>query len=249
MTNSKSCWFATLIEATEYKCEAPEECPVNGWKTWGTGSESGAIPCEVFATWEKNRKLQRKLDGILPAKFRELGFSNFDSERSKMTKQAYNVAQKYYSKRAYKKGANLLFLGGYGTGKTHLAVALLHNAIMQGHTAGFVTASTMNRGGFDEIEQRFEAMKDADLVVIDDLATELENKLIANHMFSLINYRYQTEKGLVITSNMSLKELGEAVGKRILDRITERSAVIYITDVESYRKNKRKEYLEWMEGE
>ena len=166
-----------------------------------------------------------------------------------MTKQAYNIAQKYYSKKAYMSGANLLFLGSYGTGKTHLAVALLHNALRQGHTAGFVTASTMNRGGFEEIEQRFDAMKDADLVVIDDLANEMSNKLIANHMFSLINYRYQAEKGIIITSNLSVEGLQEAVGERILDRITERSAVIYISDVESYREEKRSEYLEWMEGE
>jgi len=246
-TNSKRCWFSTKSEAKKYYCGEPEKCTSNGWKFCGVPADSEAIACPGFAAWEKTKRLQIKLDGILPPKFREFGFGNFKADRSEMTKQAFDVAQKYYKAKAYMTGANLLLLGSYGTGKTHLGVAIIHNATLQGKSAGFVTASNMNKGGFEEIEKRFEAMKNVDLIVIDDLASEMDNKLIANHMFSLINHRYGAEKGMVMTSNLTLKQLAETLGDRILDRITERSAVVYINDIDSFRKQKRKSYLGWLE--
>ncbi len=62
-----------------------------------------------------------------------------------------------------------------------------------------------------------------------------------------MNYRYEAEKGTIITTNLSPKVLKDSLGDRIFNRVQERTAIVRISDVESYRKTRRKEYVEWIE--
>jgi len=131
-----------------------------------------------------------------------------------------------------------------------LASAVVHNVLKTTYdTAAFVTASQLRFGGYEEIENRFSLLESMDLLVIDDISNEMDNKLIAQHMFTLINYRYEAELGMVITTNLDLPGLRNSLGERIFDRLKERSAVVEINDVESFRGVKRSEYLGWMEEE
>ncbi len=247
MKSLKNFWFETREEALECNCEEPGECPNNGYLTYGHGSDAICFICPKFAAWSRQSRIQNRLDESLPLKFRSLGFGNYEP-RSPQSKKAYDISLKYYDKRAYRMGANLIITGSYGTGKTHLAAAIAHNVLKTTYdTAAFVTASQLRLGGYEEIEKKFNLLQSVDLLVIDDISNELDNKLIAQHMFTLINYRYEAELGLVITTNLDISDLRNSLGERIFDRIKERSAILEIKDVESYRSTKRSEYLEWME--
>jgi len=205
--------------------------------------------CPKFAAWSRQSRVQQRLQESLPLKFRDLGFGNY-KKRSLQTTKAFDIAFKYYEKAAYRRGANLILTGPYGTGKTHLASAVVHNVLKTTYdTAAFVTASQLRFGGYEEIENRFSLLESMDLLVIDDISNEMDNKLIAQHMFTLINYRYEAELGMVITTNLDLPGLRNSLGERIFDRLKERSAVVEINDVESFRGVKRSEYLGWMEEE
>ena len=237
----ESLWFKDIEVAKECKCDDPGKCMSRGAIRYG---KDGIMFCERFLKWERQERVNKKVSKILPEKLRKLSFKQFDDTVSEQSKQAYELCKKYYTKKLFLKGSNVILSGSYVTGKSHLASAVIHNCMIDNYSAGFVTASALNRGGFDDIEKRFEAMKQCDVVVIDDLATETDNPLILRHLFDFINYRYEVEKGIIITTNFNKDLFRESVGDRIFDRLEERSRWIEIKDVGSYRKKITK-YNDW----
>ncbi|WP_273229083.1 ATP-binding protein [Kosmotoga pacifica] len=182
----------------------------------------------------------------IPKKFWDKNFDNYIPV-SEDTKTALEVCRKYSSAKAWRTGSNLIILGTYGIGKTHLAAAIVRFAITQGDNAVLVTAPSLASGSIEDIRERFKHIRNVELIVIDDFSNEAEHKLVAGEIFELINYRYEAECGLVITSNLTPSNLKEALGDRVFDRILERTLILHIKDVDSYRKRKREKYLEWMD--
>ena len=59
-----------------------------------------------------------------------------------------------------------------------------------------------------------------DLLIIDDLGTELTNAFVSSQLFSCLNNRHLRKKATVITTNLSLGELRDRYSDRIFSRIT-----------------------------
>ena len=68
-----------------------------------------------------------------------------------------------------------------------------------------------------------------DLLVIDDLGTELTNSFSASSLFRVINDRIVNHKSTIISTNLSLRELSEKYSERILSRITSEYIVLKLT--------------------
>jgi len=234
------------FERCKEKCPGPDKCPNGGIILYkAQGGLERAFYCPLYQSWRKQIELQSKITASLPRRFWDKGFHNFE----KLTEDlviAYDTAKKFAESQAYMRGSNLILLGGYGVGKTHLASAVAKHAIEHGRIAAFIPAPHMAAGSLPDISERFNAMKDADLVVIDDFSTELEHKAVSRELFVLVNYRYEVEKGMVITSNLKPEDFRLAVGDRIFDRLAERSVIVYIQDAESYRVRKRQKYVGWL---
>ncbi|MHC1587588.1 MAG: ATP-binding protein [Candidatus Syntropharchaeia archaeon] len=237
------------MEKCRSNCPGPENCPFGGALYYQPENDVYGpyyFKCEIYERWIKQVELERKVMDTIPKKFWDKRFANFQALSEDLT-MALSAARKYAEKEAWTKGANLIILGGYGTGKTHLAAAITRKAIEKGYTAVFLTASSLVLGSIEEIQEKFRIIRDTDLVVIDDFSNEIEHKLALQEIFQLINYRYEAEKGMVITSNLNPAKLKEVLGDRIFDRIVERSVIVHIKDAESYRWKKRRKYLEWLE--
>ncbi len=142
---------------------------------------------------------------------------------------------------------NLLFLGPPGVGKTHLAVALGVEALLQGQSTYFTTLSYL----LQDLKQAYEENKldkrlsihcRPRLFIIDEVGYLPLDKLEATLFFQLISGRY--EKGsIIITSNKSFGEWGEVMGDSILatallDRLLHHAQVINIRG-NSYRLKDR----------
>jgi DNA replication protein DnaC len=134
-----------------------------------------------------------------------------------------------------------LFLHGpAGTGKTHLAVALLRE-----HLKEF---ESIFPGRFVEVPELLMEIRDTfrekaehsemelldrysccELLVLDDLGAEKPSEWVTQTLYLLINRRYTGEKRTIVTSNLSLPQLSERLGDRIVSRLAGMCEVVELT--------------------
>ena len=140
-------------------------------------------------------------------------------------KEAFNIAYGYTKqfKERLKDGMGLLFIGSYGTGKTHLAAAICHELIKNNHQPVFGTMvtllgdikATFNQEQTVETEERLlRKYTKCDLLIIDDLGKEKPTEWAMEKLYSIINNRYEECLPIVITTNYSLDKLTERLAGR-----------------------------------
>ena len=134
---------------------------------------------------------------------------------------------KNYSESFKGKGSdNLLLMGGTGLGKTHLSSAVAKRIIQRGYDVYYVSAINMlssfelQRFGTSMSPQADSTDKlfDCDLLIVDDLGTEITNQFSVSVLYNLINTRLNLGKPTIISTNLSQTELRQ----RYCDRITSR---------------------------
>jgi len=119
----------------------------------------------------------------------------------------------------------LILLGGYGCGKTHLAAAIANRAIEGGQGVLFVTVPDLLdylRAAFGpdspvSYGQRFEEVRDAPLLILDDLGTQSSTPWAQEKLFQILNYRYNARLPTTITSNHRLEEIDQRIRSRMVD--------------------------------
>ncbi len=138
---------------------------------------------------------------------------------------------------------NVIFIGSYGTGKTHLATALGVAACRQGKRARFYTAAGLINELLEAHAQlrisRLEAaLAKCDLIILDELGFVPFSKEGAEVLFTFCSSRY--ERGsLIITTNLDFARWKEVFGDEaltgaLLDRLTHRCHIIEMNG-DSYR--------------
>lgn len=124
---------------------------------------------------------------------------------------------------------NLLFFGDVGTGKTFLSNCIAREILRLGHSVIYFSAenlfSLLSKYSFDsnnkEMLYKFhEDLYNCDLVIIDDLGTELSNSFTNSQFFSFLNERHLRRKSIIISTNLSLEELKNRYSERIVSRLT-----------------------------
>ena len=118
----------------------------------------------------------------------------------------------------------LLLMGGYGTGKTHLAAAIANYAVQMGVPTLFLTVPDLLdslRFAFDStdttFEERFEQIRNCELLILDDFGTQIATSWAQEKLFQIINYRYINKLPLVITTNLSMEEIEGRIRSRLQD--------------------------------
>lgn len=120
----------------------------------------------------------------------------------------------------------LLFQGHFGSGKTHLAVAIANYRLEQGEPVLFITVpdlldhlrSTYGPSSEVEYDELFERVRNYPLLVLDDLGTESPTPWAQEKLYQLINHRYLHKLCTVITTNNDLQEIDARIHSRLVDR-------------------------------
>jgi len=124
-------------------------------------------------------------------------------------------------------GKGLYFCGGVGTGKTHLAVAVMNELIRRKRIPSlFVTVpelldnlrETYNKPGRN-LDEWMDVVQNAEFLVLDDLGSERTTEWVRERIFVIVNHRYREALPTVFTSNIGPKDLAEQLGERTASRI------------------------------
>jgi DNA replication protein DnaC len=181
--------------------------------------------CKVRERDEQRQEDLRRLSNL--DTFLDHKFEDFDPTITG-TEEAFEAALAF----AQEPDHRWLFLSGpCGVGKTHLAVAIA-KYVMEWHNMSVYFAVVPDlldhlRATFDPnagsgYDDRFNAIRNAPLLVLDDLGTENATPWAREKLYQIINHRYIEQMPTVITTNVDLRKIDERIVSRMLDhRLTQ----------------------------
>ncbi len=119
----------------------------------------------------------------------------------------------------------LAFTGPYGCGKTHLAAAIANHRARQALPVLFVVVpdlldhlrATFNPQSAISFDKRFEEVRQAPFLVLDDLGTESATPWAREKLYQIFDYRYNAGLPTVITTATAIEELDPRLATRMLD--------------------------------
>ena len=241
---------------TVKKCDVHEtEYPVTIRTILGRSVSSPCPLCMTDAEREQSRQSaiedakifsQRMSATGLGARYRDCTLESYrvghDGQRV-----ALNIVQRYCESLPLRvsEGDSIVLFGGVGTGKTHLAAAIIHEALgKMKFSAIYITIPKFQveiRSIFhsrdESLKSYFSSLESVDILVIDEVGELLERD-ISKWFFNIIDTRYANRKPTILISNLNKKDLGLSVGDRIYDRIFDGKGYAVNFDWESYRGRK-----------
>lgn len=161
-------------------------------------------------------------------------------------KQVYGWC-KEFADHFKEKGGNLIFTGSTGVGKTFLTNCIAKQLIDDYQSVIYLSANDLfdvfskNKFSYEpeeEIRDMYQYILDCDLLIIDDLGTELNNTFVSSQLFYCINERLLRKKSTIISTNLSLTMLRDTYSDRISSRIISQYSIIplYGADIRTKKR-------------
>ncbi len=208
-------------------------CPLCG----DTGYRNGQV-CRCLRKYyaeEQTRELSRMLD---------LGNQSFDtfsldwysdrvtdgqrrSARSHMEERVYNSCAEF-AHGFGRRPQNLLLFGAPGLGKTHLSAAIAREVSSKGFSVVYDTAAHVfgrfetqkfGREEGDEVSSDVGRVLNADLLILDDLGTEMTTAFVQSALYQIVNTRLMEKRSTIISTNLSPEKLAQRYTPQIASRI------------------------------
>ncbi len=217
--------------------EAPEEegCPHCGGAGFvrkdvrlGHPDFGRAFPCECTNDEAEDDKRARLLRFSNLGPLSRLSFDNLSPRGrspSPQHQERFGAANQAALAFAEEPAGWLVFVGPSGCGKTHIAAAIAGRCIEKGRAVLFMVVPDLldhlraayqpdAESGYDEL---FETVRNAQVLVLDDLGVQSTTPWVEEKIFQLINHRYSAQLSTVITTNLDLASFGSRVQTRLSD--------------------------------
>ena len=145
------------------------------------------------------------------------------------------------------KPKNLLIYGKTGVGKTFLSNCTAKELLDHGYSVIYFTAfqlfDILSKGVFEKDADAIAAHQnifDCDLLVIDDLGTELSNSFTTSQLFLCVNERLLRQKSTIISTNLSLSQIVDTYSERTFSRICDAYTLLNLFSKVDIRIQKRR---------
>ncbi len=131
-------------------------------------------------------------------------------------------------------GRNLLIHGHSGVGKSFLSACIAAELIKAGKSVIYLPSYQLfdqladHAFGRDPEGRIMDNIRETDLLIIDDLGTEVNNAFVNSQLFLCINERILRKKSTIINTNFSLKEISRTYSERISSRLIQFYTILHI---------------------
>lgn len=205
----------------------------------------GSRKCDCFRR-EEIRLLyssSRLEEALAKENFSTLSFDVYDEEQ-RAAMPAIIDACRLFVQTFDGKFQNLMLYGPVGTGKTFLTNCIAKELLDRSHSVVYFTAFQLfellspSHTEENDLRQRSEAVLDSDLLILDDLGTEMLNTFTVSRLFQVLNERALRRRSTIISTNLSLKDFRDLYSERIFSRITSSYTLLKFTgsDIRIRRK-------------
>lgn len=217
-----------LLIAAGYPADYTEikyECPACG--------DTGVVDYRMCACM-KEKLIMAGLESsgmqelIISQTFENFDLGYYSGEALARMKTILDIAKQYAQGFEAGKSGNIIMMGNTGLGKTHISSAMGGVIIKKGNDVYYTGAVEMlsefedERFGYDRSEEKSAILDKyftCDLLIIDDLGTELINQFSTSCLYNVINSRLIRKKSTIINTNFTRDELRKKYQDRITSRI------------------------------
>lgn len=225
---------AELLARSGYGMDELEEkplCPLCG----DTGFQNGAV-CQCLQKYYDREQIQElsKLLDMGTASFETFDFQWYDTQRGELgvsprenMEQNFDTCQDYAHQFGPRSG-NLLLSGEPGLGKTFLSACIARVVSGNGFSVVYDTAvhvfarfeaDKFRRDQGEEAGEDVNRYLNCDLLILDDLGTEMTTALVQSALYQLVNGRLLSGGKTIISTNLSPEEIGRRYSQQILSRL------------------------------
>ena len=203
-------------------------CDGSGWILNDADDEARACECREVRL---RRGRNRGVASVIPRKFQGVSF-----ERPPVSTEIEPMVVSYVRswvddmEANLEAGRGLWLMGDTGTGKTTLAMLVSRLTLEAGRSVAIYSLPKLLsriRRTFDaetgeqSYSDLFERLATVDLLHIDDLGAENRTEWVMEQLYALVNERYESQRSLVVTTNLEEHELEDQIGGRVVSRLVE----------------------------
>jgi DNA replication protein DnaC len=202
-----------------------KQCRDTGWIPVERGGVAGVRPCAC----REERQLRYRLQQAgIPPRFLDAEFDTFQPIHES---QAYALELAVQFAQSYPEvESGLFFVGPTGVGKTHLMVATLKALAQRDIPVLFCDCNELltqlrrsyHREALVSEAGLIQPLLDTEVVLLDDLGAHRASEWVFDVLFSIINYRYNHRKPLLVTSNLVVDRPGEDVRSLLVSHLSQR---------------------------
>jgi DNA replication protein DnaC len=206
-------------------------CDGSGW-ILGEDDVASACACREARL---RRGRNRGVASVIPRKFQGVSFERppvSDMARDFSGRVAVDAIRSYLDNLGENlaAGRGIWLYGSPGTGKTTLAMLVSKLALESSHSVAIYSLPKLlarirrtydAAPGGDSYLTFFERLTAVDLLHIDDLGAEKRSDWVLEQLYALVNERYESQRSILVTTNLDEPELKEQIGNRTVSRLVE----------------------------